>query len=140
MSSSKAIITYAITSSIQTPLISPALPVTTEEIVDAAVGAAEAGAAIVHRADRLFGDNYRWSALGAERSQMLVAATAAAMGGNARVGLEDSLWVGNGRPAASNAERVTQMRRLVEGLGLEAASPDEARKILALKGADQVGL
>jgi uncharacterized protein (DUF849 family) len=89
-------------------------------------------------ADRLFGDNYRWSALGAGRSQMQVAAMSAAMGGNVRVGLEDSLWAGKGRLAASNAEQVRQARGIIEGLGLEVASPDEAREILGLKGADKV--
>jgi uncharacterized protein (DUF849 family) len=90
-------------------------------------------------ADRLFGDNYRWSALGAGRSQMPVAAMSAAMGGHVRVGLEDSLWSGKGRLAASNAEQVRQARGIIEGLGLALATPDEAREILFLKGADQVG-
>ena len=89
-------------------------------------------------ADRLFGDSYRWSALGAGRSQMQVAAMSAAMGGNVRVGLEDSLWAGKGRLAASNAEQVRQARGIIEGLGLEVATPDEAREILSLKGADKV--
>ena len=90
-------------------------------------------------ADRLFGDAYRWSVLGAGRSQMPVAAMGAAMGGNVRVGLEDSLWIGRGRLAESNAEQVRQVRKIVEGLGLEVASPEEARSILCLKGGDQVG-
>jgi len=89
-------------------------------------------------ADRLFGSNYRWSALGAGRNQMPVAAMAAAMGGNVRVGLEDSLWAGKGRLAESNAEQVRQVRHIIEGLGLEVATPDEAREILQLKGAGQV--
>ncbi len=89
-------------------------------------------------ADRLFGENYRWSALGAGRSQMPVAAMSAAMGGNVRVGLEDSLWAGKGRLAVSNAEQVRQARGIIEGLGLELASPDEAREMLSLKGADKV--
>ncbi|MDD3445492.1 MAG: 3-keto-5-aminohexanoate cleavage protein, partial [Zavarzinia sp.] len=89
-------------------------------------------------ADRLFGDNYRWSVLGAGRSQMPVAAMGAAMGGNVRVGLEDSLWLGKGKLAESNAAQVTQVRQILEGLGLEIATPDEAREILQLKGADQV--
>ena len=89
-------------------------------------------------ADRLFGDNYRWSVLGAGRAQMQVAAIAAAMGGNVRVGLEDSLWIGAGRLAQTNAEQVTQVRKIIEGLGLEIASPDEAREILQLKGGDKV--
>ena len=89
-------------------------------------------------ADRLFGENYRWSVLGAGRSQMPLVAIAAAQGGNVRVGLEDSLWAGKGRLAESNAQQVRQARAIVEGLGLEIATPDEAREILALKGRDQV--
>jgi uncharacterized protein (DUF849 family) len=90
-------------------------------------------------ADRLFGDQYRWSVLGAGRNQMPIAAMAAAMGGNIRVGLEDSLWSGPGKLATSNAEQVTIARGLIEGLGLEVATPAEARQILSLKGADRVG-
>ena len=90
-------------------------------------------------ADRLFGDDYRWSVLGAGRSQMKIAAMAASMGANVRVGLEDSLWIGRGQLASSNAEQVRKVRDILEGLGLEIASPDEAREILQLKGASQVG-
>jgi uncharacterized protein (DUF849 family) len=90
-------------------------------------------------ADRLFGDNYRWSVLAAGANQMKVAAMAASMGGHVRVGLEDSLWIGRGKLAESNAEQVTRVRQIIEGLGLEVASPDEAREILQLKGADAVG-
>ena len=89
-------------------------------------------------ADRLFGDQYRWSVLGAGRNQLPIAAMAAAMGGNVRVGLEDSLWIGAGQLAKSNAEQVTRARQIIEGLGLEVASPDEAREILELKGGDKV--
>jgi uncharacterized protein (DUF849 family) len=89
-------------------------------------------------ADRLFGDQYRWSVLGAGSAQMRIAAMAAAMGGNVRVGLEDSLWAGPGRLATSNAEQVRIARTIIEGLGLAIATPDEARDILALKGADEV--
>jgi uncharacterized protein (DUF849 family) len=89
-------------------------------------------------ADRLFGDQYRWSVLGAGSAQMRIAAMAAAMGGNVRVGLEDSLWAGPGRLATSNAEQVRIARSIIEGLGLAIATPDEAREILELKGADQV--
>ena len=89
-------------------------------------------------ADRLFGTNYRWSVLGAGRSQMQVASMAAAMGGNVRVGLEDSLWIGAGKLAESNAQQVRQVRKIIEGLGLEVATPDEAREILQLKGAHKV--
>jgi uncharacterized protein (DUF849 family) len=90
-------------------------------------------------ADRLFGNAYRWSVLGAGRNQMPVAAMAAAMGGHVRVGLEDSLWVGAGQLATSNAAQVRQVRKIIEGLGLEAATADEAREILSLKGGDRVG-
>ncbi|MDB5518058.1 MAG: kce [Tardiphaga sp.] len=89
-------------------------------------------------ADRLFGDQYRWSVLGAGASQMRIAAMAASMGGNVRVGLEDSLWLGPGKLATSNAEQVRLVRTIIEGMGLEIATPDDAREILALKGADQV--
>ena len=90
-------------------------------------------------ADRLLGrENYRWSVLGAGRNQMPIAAMAAAMGGNVRVGLEDSLWIGSGKLAESNAQQVKKARQIVEGLGLEIASSDEAREILELKGGDKV--
>ncbi|RAI04177.1 3-keto-5-aminohexanoate cleavage protein [Acuticoccus sediminis] len=89
-------------------------------------------------ADRLFGTDYRWSVLGAGRNQMRIAAIAAAMGGNVRVGLEDNLWAGKGRLATSNAEQVTIVRGILEGLGLEIATPDDAREILSLKGGDRV--
>jgi uncharacterized protein (DUF849 family) len=89
-------------------------------------------------ADRLFGDDYRWSVLGAGRNQMPIAMQSVVMGGNVRVGLEDSIWAGKGRLAKSNAEQVTMARQLIEGLGLEIATPDEAREILSLKGGDKV--
>lgn len=89
-------------------------------------------------ADRLFGDSYRWSVLGAGRSQMPIAAMGAAMGGHVRVGLEDSLWAGKGQLSKTNAEQVTQVRKIIEGLGLSIATPSEAREILSLKGADKV--
>jgi uncharacterized protein (DUF849 family) len=89
-------------------------------------------------ADRLFGDGYRWSVLGAGRNQMNIASIAAAMGGNVRVGLEDSLWDGPGKLAESNAAQVKRVRQIVEGLGMSAATPDEAREILSLKGGDRV--
>jgi uncharacterized protein (DUF849 family) len=89
-------------------------------------------------ADRLFGDQYRWSVLGAGAAQMRIAAQSAAMGGNVRVGLEDSLWAGPGRLAKSNAEQVRIVRQILEGLGFEIATPDDAREILSLKGGDKV--
>ncbi|KWF70001.1 3-keto-5-aminohexanoate cleavage protein [Burkholderia pseudomultivorans] len=89
-------------------------------------------------ADRLFGKDYRWSVLGAGAAQMKVAAMAASIGGNVRVGLEDSLWIGKGKLAESNAQQVRKVREIIEGLGLEVASPDEARAILQLKGSAKV--
>jgi uncharacterized protein (DUF849 family) len=86
-------------------------------------------------ADRLFGSDYHWSVLGAGASQMRIAAQAAALGGNVRVGLEDSLWAGPKRLARSNAEQVVMVRKIIEGLGLAIATPDEARELLHLKGA-----
>ena len=89
-------------------------------------------------ADRLFGDDYHWSVLAAGANQMPVAALAASMGGHVRVGLEDSLWIGPGNLAKTNAEQVTKVRQIIEGLGGEIASPAEARSILKLKGGDRV--
>jgi uncharacterized protein (DUF849 family) len=89
-------------------------------------------------ADRLFGDAYQWSVLGAGRNQIPVATLSAAMGGHVRVGLEDSLWDGPGRLAESNAAQVRRARTIVEALGLTVATPDEARAILGLKGRDRV--
>jgi uncharacterized protein (DUF849 family) len=86
-------------------------------------------------ADRLFGKDYQWSVLGAGRHQMRIAAMGASLGGNVRVGLEDSLWIGKGKLAQSNAQQVRQARHIIEGLGLEIATPDEARAMLQLKGA-----
>ena len=89
-------------------------------------------------ADRLFGDAYYWSVLGAGRNQMAIAAQAAVMGGNVRVGLEDSLWLGRGQLAKSNAEQVAKAKRMLEELNLQAATPDEARAMLKLKGGRNV--
>jgi len=88
-------------------------------------------------ADRLFGDSYRWSVLGAGAAQLRIGAMAIAMGGNMRVGLEDSLWAARGRLATSNAEQVTLARKIIEGMSLSVASPEEAREILELKGGDR---
>ncbi len=89
-------------------------------------------------ADRLFGTDYIWSVLGAGKAQMPLATTASQMGGNLRVGLEDSLFISRGKLAISNAEQVNKIRRIVEDLGHEIATPDEARDILDLKGGDRV--
>ncbi|AKQ55001.1 BKACE family enzyme [Bordetella hinzii] len=85
-------------------------------------------------ADRLFGDQYQWSILGSGRAQIPLASMGAAMGSHVRVGLEDSLWNGPGRLAESSAEQVRQIRKALEALHLEVASPDEARELLALRG------
>ncbi|MDK8871307.1 3-keto-5-aminohexanoate cleavage protein [Paracoccus sp. SSJ] len=90
-------------------------------------------------ADRLFGDDYRWSVLGAGGAQMPLATTASQMGGNVRVGLEDSLLIARGKLAESNAQQVAKIRRIIEDLGSEVATPGQAREILGLKGADRVG-
>jgi len=89
-------------------------------------------------ADRLFGDAYVWSVLGAGRNQMPIATMSAVLGGNVRVGLEDSLWLGPGTLARTNAEQVTRIRTIIEALSLEIATPDDARRILKLKGKDAV--
>ena len=89
-------------------------------------------------ADRLFGDDYHWSVLGAGRNQLPVATQAIALGGNVRVGLEDSLWAGPGQLATSNAQQVKLVRGIIENMGLEIASSDEAREMLQLKGGDKV--
>lgn len=89
-------------------------------------------------ADRLFGDQYQWSILGAGRSQIALASIGAAMGSHVRVGLEDSLWIGPGQLAKSSAEQVTRIRTVLEALNLEIATPAEARSLLGLKGRDNV--
>jgi len=90
-------------------------------------------------ADRLFGGDYEWSILGAGRHQMSLCTMGAMMGGNVRVGLEDSLYIGRGELARSNADQVAKIRRIVEELSLEVATPEEARARLDLKGGDRVG-
>ncbi len=90
-------------------------------------------------ADRLFGNQYVWSVLAAGRHQMAFTTMAGIMGGNVRVGLEDSLYIGRGKLATSNAEQVGKIRRILEELSLEIATPKEARAMLKLKGGDRVG-
>ena len=93
---------------------------------------------MLRTADRLFGDDYVWSVLGAGRNQMPIAAQSLAMGGNVRVGLEDSLWDGPGQLAKTNADQVRRARAMLEALSLQVATPDEAREILNLKGRNKV--
>jgi uncharacterized protein (DUF849 family) len=90
-----------------------------------------------HIADKLFGEDYAFSVLAAGRHQMPLTTMAALMGGHVRVGLEDSLMIGRGRLAKSNAEQVAKIRRIVEELGREVATPEDARGLLGLKGADR---
>lgn len=89
-------------------------------------------------AERLFGNDYYWSVLGAGRSQMPLATMSATLGGNVRVGLEDSLWDGPGTLATSNATQVQRIVRMLSTLNLEVASPAETREMLQLKGKNQV--
>jgi uncharacterized protein (DUF849 family) len=84
-------------------------------------------------ADRLFGKDYEWSMLAAGRNQIALGTMAAVMGGHVRVGLEDNLWIGPGRLAASNAEQVAKIRRILEELSLEIATPGEARAIIGIE-------
>jgi len=90
-------------------------------------------------ADRLFGRDYLFSALAAGRHQLPLVTLSALLGGSVRVGLEDSLYAGKGQLAASNAEQVAKIRRILEELSLEIASPAEARTMMATKGRDAVG-
>jgi uncharacterized protein (DUF849 family) len=89
---------------------------------------------MVRIADKLFGDDYSFSAFAAGRDQMQFATHSAWLGGHVRVGLEDSLWLGKGRLATSNAEQVTKIRGVVEDLGKQIATPDDARAMLGLRG------
>jgi uncharacterized protein (DUF849 family) len=90
-------------------------------------------------ADKLFGNDYLWSVLAAGRHQMAFTTMAAIYGGSVRVGLEDSIYLGKGQLAKSNAEQVKKIRGILEALSLEIATADEAREMLALKGASNVG-
>ena len=89
-------------------------------------------------ANKLFGNDYQWSVLAAGRHQMNFVTMAAMLGGNVRVGLEDSLYIGKGKLAESNKDQVAKIRRIIEDLSLEVASPKEAREMLGLKGGDLV--
>ena len=91
-----------------------------------------------YTADRVFGGKYTWSVIGAGRSEFPMGAVATVMGGHVRVGLEDNLYLSKGVLAKSNAELVEKMKRIIEDLGRNVATPDEARKMLGLKGFDKV--
>src|SRR5689334_11737401 len=90
---------------------------------------------MVRIADKLFGDDYQFSAFAAGRDQLSFGTHSAWLGGHVRVGLEDSLWLGKGRLAESNAQQVRKIRAVVEDLGRQVATPAEARAMLALRGA-----
>lgn len=90
-------------------------------------------------ADRLFGSDYVWSILGAGRHQIPLATLGVAQGSNVRVGLEDSLWIKPGKLAEGNGDQVRKIRQVIEGLSLEIASPEDARRMLRLKGRDETG-
>lgn len=89
-------------------------------------------------ADRLFGDTYNWSVLGVGAQQPRIATQSLLLGGHVRVGLEDNLWLSKGRLAQSNAEQVRAIKGVIESLGFEVASADEARQIMQLKGQGNV--
>lgn len=91
-------------------------------------------------ADKLFGDDYEWSVVGAGATQMRMNATGASLGSHVRVGLEDSLWDGPGKLAQKNADQVKRVRDILEGLSLEVATSDEARQMLNLKGKDKTNI
>ena len=91
-------------------------------------------------ADKLFGEDYQWSVVGAGANQMRINATGAALGSHVRVGLEDSLWDGPGNLAKKNADQVKRVREILDGLSLEVATSDEAREILGLKGKDNTNI
>lgn len=91
-------------------------------------------------ADRLFGSNYQWSVMAAGSAQIPFATQAIMMGGNVRVGLEDSLYIERGELAESNAQQVRKVRRIIEELGYEVATPDDVREMLTLKGSDKLAI
>jgi uncharacterized protein (DUF849 family) len=91
-------------------------------------------------ADELFGENYNFSVLAAGRNQVQMAIQAASMGGHVRVGLEDNLYIRKGELARSNAQQVENLRKIVEELGREVATPEETRLILGLKGKENTDL
>jgi uncharacterized protein (DUF849 family) len=120
-------------------LVKPPLFVQTIFGILGGIGADPENLAHMRRiADKLFGDQYKWSVLAAGRHQLPFVTQAAIMGGNVRVGLEDSLYIGKGALAKSNAEQVSKIRLILEALSLEVATPKEARAMLALKGGDAV--
>ncbi len=130
---------YSLASLLERGLVKPPLFVQTIFGILGGIGAdPENLVTMRHVADKLFGDAYQWSILGAGRHQMGLVTMGAVMGGNVRVGLEDSLYIGKGALARSNADQVGKIRRILEELSLEIATPDEARSLLNLKGKNNV--
>lgn len=121
-------------------LVKPPLFVQSAFGIRGAIGAhAEDLMHMKRTADRLFGDAYQWSVLAAGVHQFRIATMASLMGANVRVGLEDSLYISRGQLAASNADQVAKIRRILEELGMQVATPAEARAMLDLKGGGEVG-
>lgn len=121
-------------------LIKPPLFIQTIFGILGGIGADEENLVHMRRiALKLFGEDHEWSVLAAGRFQMPYTTKAGLMGGNVRVGLEDSLYLGKGEFAKTNAEQVVKIRRILEDLSLDIATPDEARHRMALKGADNIG-
>jgi uncharacterized protein (DUF849 family) len=115
-------------------LVTPPLFVQTVLGILGGIGATPDSVTDMRRtADRLFGKDYEWSMLAAGRNQIALGTMAAVMGGHVRVGLEDNLWIGPGRLAVSNAEQVAKIRRILEELSLEIATPGEARAIIGIE-------
>ena len=120
-------------------LVKPPLFVQTIFGILGGIGADEENLMHMKRiADKLFGDDFQWSILAAGRHQMNFVTMGAMLGGNIRVGLEDSLYISKGKLAETNAQQVAKVKRIIEDLSMEVASPDEAREMLALKGGDMV--
>ena len=131
---------YNLAHMLERRVVEPPLFVQTIFGILGGIGAEQRNLAFMREtADRLFGADYVWSVLAAGRHQMAFTTMAGIMGGNVRVGLEDSLYIGRGKMAQSNAEQVAKIRRILEELSLEIATPTEAREILRLKGGDRVG-
>jgi uncharacterized protein (DUF849 family) len=131
---------YTLAHMVERKLVEPPLFVQTIFGILGGIGADAENLLHMRRtADKLFGDAYEWSVLAAGRHQMPMATMGATMGGNVRVGLEDSVYIAKGRLATSNAEQVAKIRRILGELSLEVATPDDARRRLALKGVAHVG-
>ena len=131
---------YTLAHFLDRKLVTPPLFVQTVLGILGGIGANHDSVVDMRRtADKLFGKDYQWSMLAAGRNQMALGTMAAVMGGHVRVGLEDNLWIGKGQLARSNAEQVAKARRMLEELGLQVATPADARDMLKLKGGRNVG-